>query len=54
MKEDFLEGNFACEPDRHHDHSCDPKEEDVVASFEHLVGEEGFDIGVFSVRPLQR
>ena len=53
MQQDLLEGDFAGQPNRHHDHPCDPEEEDVVASFKQLVGEERGEVRVLGVGPLQ-
>lgn len=53
MQEDLLEGDLAGEPNRHHDHSCDPEEEDIVAGLEQLVREERLEVWVLCVRPLQ-
>jgi hypothetical protein len=40
VKVDFLERELVAERKREHDHSSDPKEENIVAGFQKLAGEE--------------
>lgn len=48
-----LEGQFVGEPKTHHDHTCYPEEQDIVAGFENTVGEELLEVGMLCIGPFQ-
>ena len=53
MQENVLERKLITETETHHDHACDPEEDNVTASFQKVSREESFEVGVFGVRPAE-
>lgn len=53
MQKDLLERDLASQPNRHHDHTSNPEEQNVMACLEQLVGEKSLEVEMLSVWPLQ-
>jgi hypothetical protein len=53
VQENVLERKLITETQTHHDHACDPEEDNITASFQKVSGEESLEIGVLSVRPAE-
>lgn len=54
VQKDLLERDLASQPNRHHDHTSNPEEQNVMACLEQLVGEKSLEVEMLSIWPLQR